>query len=176
MHVTRTRAFTLIELLVVIAIIGLLSSVVLASLNTARSKGADAALVSSMLEIQKAVELYNDANNHYPNTSGAWTSFDSPTYSPNPIVSPAAANLTTALAPYIHKVTDSQTTVLGGDSGYLYFSGGDDYCILVYRIPRNMNDFKPSLIPARCGTVANGQCTASPNAIYVGTGQYASGC
>jgi prepilin-type N-terminal cleavage/methylation domain-containing protein len=56
------RGFTLIELLVVIAIIGILSSVVLASLNTARAKGADAAIKSSLNNARAQAELYYDGN------------------------------------------------------------------------------------------------------------------
>jgi type II secretion system protein G len=64
---TKTkRGFTLIELLVVIAIIGILSSVVLASLNTARNKARDARRVSDIRQIQLALEVYYSDNNNYP--------------------------------------------------------------------------------------------------------------
>ena len=56
------RGFTLIELLVVIAIIGILASVVLASLNTARDKGADAAIKSTINNVRAEAELYYDDN------------------------------------------------------------------------------------------------------------------
>jgi prepilin-type N-terminal cleavage/methylation domain-containing protein len=59
----RNRGFTLIELLVVIAIIGILSSVVLASLNTARGKGADAAVKANLANARAQAELYYDDAN-----------------------------------------------------------------------------------------------------------------
>jgi prepilin-type N-terminal cleavage/methylation domain-containing protein len=58
----KRQGFTLIELLVVIAIIGILSAVVLASLNTARNKGKDARVISSVQQIRTLLEVgYNGA-------------------------------------------------------------------------------------------------------------------
>jgi len=65
------RGFTLIELLVVIAIIGILSSVVLASLNTARNKGADAAIKSNLSAARAEAEIYYDSNNNSYDPAGA---------------------------------------------------------------------------------------------------------
>lgn len=59
---THSRGFTLIELLVVIAIIGILSSVVLASLNTARNRGADSSIKSNLANARSEAEIfYNDS-------------------------------------------------------------------------------------------------------------------
>ena len=67
------KGFTLIELLVVIAIIGLLSSVVFASLNSARAKARDARRSADMSEIRKALELYFDKYTTYPVAQGTAT-------------------------------------------------------------------------------------------------------
>jgi prepilin-type N-terminal cleavage/methylation domain-containing protein len=70
------KGFTLIELLVVIAIISPLSSVILASLNTARAKGRDAKRLADFKQLQSALELYYDDNNSYPGTDGQWMDID----------------------------------------------------------------------------------------------------
>jgi prepilin-type N-terminal cleavage/methylation domain-containing protein len=61
----QESGFTLIELLVVIAVIGVLSSIVLSSLNTARQKGADAAIKSNLANLRAQMELLYDATNSY---------------------------------------------------------------------------------------------------------------
>ncbi len=62
----KNKGFTLIELLVVIAIIGILASVVLASLNSARAKGANAAVKSNLANMRAQAAVFYDSQS--PNT------------------------------------------------------------------------------------------------------------
>ena len=67
----KKSGFTLIELLVVIAIIGILSSIVLASLSTARNKGNDARVKGQLSGMRAAAESYYSVSNNYGSNSGA---------------------------------------------------------------------------------------------------------
>ena len=70
------KGFTLVELLVVIAIIGILASVVLVSLNSARGKARDARRISDLHQVALALDNYYDANQAYP---AALTNLTAPT-------------------------------------------------------------------------------------------------
>ncbi len=112
----KQKGFTLIELLVVIAIIGLLATIVLVSLNTARGKARDVKRMADLKQIQLALEMYYDDNNAYPNRHGYTNSSGSHTSGWN--------GLASDLSPYIGTLPYDST------SGYhYYYDGGesDDY-------------------------------------------------
>ena len=62
----RNRGFTLLELLVVIAIIGILSAIVIASLNDSRRKSRNVSVVEQVHEYHNALQLYYSSNGAYP--------------------------------------------------------------------------------------------------------------
>lgn len=137
--------FTLIELLIVIAIIGLLSSVVLASLNSARAKSRDAKRRADLRQLSIALEMYFDDNNGYPSSdigSGvAWRSSGADCESYN-----GSGTYTTSgplgwipdLAPTYIPVLPLDPRPLGGDGCYLYISNGVDYKLLAHRTTESL--------------------------------------
>ncbi len=62
----KQEGFTLIELLVVIAIIGLLSTLSVVALSSARLQARDSSRLSDIKNTQTALELYYVDNNEYP--------------------------------------------------------------------------------------------------------------
>jgi prepilin-type N-terminal cleavage/methylation domain-containing protein len=95
MKMNFKKGFTLIELLVVVAIIGVLASVVLASLNTARAKGTDAAIKSNLDNTRAQASLYYDTNSGYSSAAVAATATGGTNLAcsiANSIFDPAAPN------------------------------------------------------------------------------------
>lgn len=67
----HTKGFTLIELMVVISIIGLLSSIVLASLKDAKDKSVATKFKAEINQLVNALELYKNDNGIYPYEDGS---------------------------------------------------------------------------------------------------------
>ncbi len=141
-----SRGFTLIELLVVIAIIGVLSSIALASLNSARSKGNDGKRVSDLREIQKALEVYaTDNPGSYPSTGSAYRSQCTAwgAYAP-------AAVIPGLVPTYISQLpADPEMNVSTSRCCYLYISDGTDYGLMDYNCPTDGHTTNAALSPLK---------------------------
>ena len=70
LYMNKNRGFTLIELLVVVAIIGILATVVLASLSSARSRARDAKRLADFRTIKTALTSYKIDTGAFPCTEG----------------------------------------------------------------------------------------------------------
>lgn len=66
----KQNGFTLIELLVVVSLLGILATLVIANMNSARERARDAQRKSDLRNIQTALRLYYNDFAGYPTSSG----------------------------------------------------------------------------------------------------------
>ena len=137
----KKQGFTLIELLVVIAIVGILSSVVLASLNTARAKSRDAKRMNDLREMQKTVDLFfHDNDGVYPSTGGAWHGGALGCYGGHGY---DATGFIPGVVPKFISELPADPKSSGGNC-YLYRSDGINYMILAHQ---TVETFDPDVGP-----------------------------
>lgn len=120
---TKISGFTLIELLVVIAIIGLLSSVIIVAMNSARAKARNARRKADIQQVRTALELYYLNNGEYPHNGTVG----------NPNQESDIQTLSSFLSPSIMPVLPNDPTYTVKNYEYVWKASGGktDYGILI---------------------------------------------
>lgn len=126
----KQKGFTLIELLVVIAIIGLLASIVLVSLNSARGKARNVKRNADIEQLRTAFNMAYDTAGSFPSTTN-WVCVSKSCYGGWGSSSGYIANSTVDnfFTPYMVKPDDPADSSRGY-GGYLYrnsWAGGSGY-------------------------------------------------
>lgn len=139
-RLNSSKGFTLIELLVVIAIIGILASVILAALNSARAKARDAHRVSEVQQIATAVVESLDQNGgNFPSTGGVGVCLGTAGTCWGGTLSGSAA-VNAALAPYLPTVPTDPSGRTGTGDRYIY---ADASSIVAYHCQQTVQPGNP---------------------------------
>lgn len=144
----KNNGFTLIELLVVVAIIGLLSSIVFASLNSARAKARDAKRASDVHELKTALDMYFNDYGSYPLVA-------TPPGVPTDNIGTLMPPLTVPLSPYIKQIPDDP---LGDSNAWQYVRGPENnnsYGLWVYT--EKLNNYCVSVVGYNPGWWGTGE-------------------
>lgn len=140
------KGFTLIELLVVIAIIGMLSTLAVVALNSARAKSRDARRVADIKQIQTALEMYYNTVGSYPATYAAPFS---------------GKQIATGTEIFLEKVPTAPTpydsAACNGANDYVYTASGTFPNVTSYTLT--------FCLGAATGQISAGRATATPAGI-----------
>ena len=150
----KRKGFTLIELLVVIAIIGLLSTLSVVSLNSARGRARDAARKSDMNSIATAMELFNveSTDGRYP-VCGAVCAINTLANTANSNFICSGETIQTDAGDVVLQAIPAPPTA----NGYVGFSTTAGYCISA--IMDNNNDFFKCINGSCFDDIAGSHCT-----------------
>jgi prepilin-type N-terminal cleavage/methylation domain-containing protein len=124
------KGFTLVELLVVIAIIGLLSTLAVVSLNSARTKARDARRQSDLKQVSTAMELYNSENNAYP-IGGACNANGILATQTSGLLCGSGNAIKDANNVYLNSIPQPPGTGAVPNNQYRYTGTGSTYCLSV---------------------------------------------
>ena len=154
------KGFTIIELLVVIAIIGLLSSVILASLTLSRLKAADANIKANMHTIQVQMEFIYGNTNSYGTIALACQLAVSPNAPAGTSIFGTDATIKSALQAALAQTTNGTTGL------WAVGPNGNSYAVAVPLKADSANWWCLD---------ANGRAKTVPNATMTGTSQVLGG-
>jgi len=119
----QNSGFTLLELMVVIAIIGLLASIALIALQSARAKSRDAKRLADMTQMNTGLQLYFADFKGYPSTTAGLPQALVPTYASSLPSNPQPTDGSCTATNY----PSPPTPVGSNGSNYYYFASGTAY-------------------------------------------------
>lgn len=158
----KHRGFTLIELMVVISIIGMLSSVVLVSLNSARIKANNTKVIQTVQQLRNQIELGLRSDGKYGNLFGSSQSGGGGYR----LARQAEISSDTKLRPLIDSIMEVNGTTFPAGYGGSYVAGGACGESYLLNTPNDITNKLRIFVDIQACVEASGTLPASSYAIY----------